>query len=142
MPLFPPGAGILSYAGTGPITLENLAARIRELRTRAHYLERTDLDLVESRQHAQVELGDVAAVKAYVDALKALLSTGAIVAQKASLRSFLKRIEMNLSQVVTDYIILLKTPRNSTFGFFWLPLLQSRHGLRKEGGTHPGRGRL
>jgi hypothetical protein len=98
-----------------------------------------------------------------------LLSTGAIVAQKASLRSFLKGIEMHLSQVVTDYIILLKTRRNSTFGFFWFPLLQSRrsislagrpqrsdpaeskgrlsvaqsrHGLRKDGGRHPGRGRL
>jgi hypothetical protein len=89
------------------------------------------IDLVESRQDAKAAMVDAAVMKGYVEALKALLSTGAIVAQKASLRSFLKRIEMNLSQVVTDYIILLKTPRNSIFGFFWLPLLQSRHGLRK-----------
>jgi site-specific DNA recombinase len=50
-------------------------------------------------------------VKAYVDDLKALLSTGSIVEQKSFLRSFVKRIEVNLPQVVIDYTMPLKTQK-------------------------------
>lgn len=47
----------------------------------------------------------------YADDLKALLSKGSIVEQKSFLRSFIKRIEVNRSQVVIDYTIPLETKK-------------------------------
>jgi hypothetical protein len=49
-----------------------------------------------------------AKVKAYVDDLNALFSKGSIMGQKAFLRSFVKRIEIDQPRVVLDYTIPLK----------------------------------
>jgi hypothetical protein len=63
---------------------------------------------METIRDVKVELLEASIVKAYVDDLKALLSTGSIVEQKSFLRSFVKRIEVNLPQVVIDYTMPLK----------------------------------
>ena len=58
--------------------------------------------LIESIREAKVELLEASVVRAYVDNLKALLSKGSIVERKSFLRSFVKRIEVNLPQVVVN----------------------------------------
>jgi hypothetical protein len=56
-----------------------------------------------------VDLLEPSVVRAYVNDLRALLSKGSIVEQKSFLRSFVKRIEANLPQVVITYTLPLKT---------------------------------
>jgi hypothetical protein len=58
-----------------------------------------------------VDLLEASVVRAYVDDFKALLSKGSIVEQKSFLRSFVKRIEVNLPQVVVNYTLPLKTQK-------------------------------
>src|SRR4029453_13348618 len=74
-------------------------------------LEEKRLDLVETVRDIKVELLEASIVKAYVDDLKALLGKGSIVEQKSFLRSFVKQIEVNLPQVVINYIMPLKAQK-------------------------------
>jgi hypothetical protein len=74
-------------------------------------LEEKRVDLIEGIQEAKMELLETSVVRAYVDDLKALLSKGSIVEQKSFLRSFVKRIEVNLPQVVVNYTPPLKTQK-------------------------------
>jgi hypothetical protein len=90
--------------------VEDLAPRIRELKAQMDDLERNRMDLVESIREAKVELLEASVVRAYVDDLKALLE-GSIMEQKSFLRSFVKRIEANLPQVVISYIMPLKSQK-------------------------------
>ena len=96
---------------TGRLEMEDLAPRIKELKTQIDNLETKRVDLVESIRDAKVELLEASVVKAYVDDLKSLLSRGSIVEQKSFLRSFVKRIEVNLPHVVIDYTIPLETKK-------------------------------
>jgi hypothetical protein len=74
-------------------------------------LEEKRVDLIEGIREAKMELLETSVVRAYVDDLKALLSKGSIVEQKSFLRSFVKRIEVNLPQVVVNYTLPLKTQK-------------------------------
>ncbi|GAI81368.1 unnamed protein product, partial [marine sediment metagenome] len=47
-------------------------------------------------------------VKEYVSDLKNLLSNGTIIEQKSFIKSFIKRIEINLPKVMIDYTVPLK----------------------------------
>jgi hypothetical protein len=69
------------------------------------------LDLVETVRDLKVELLEASIVKAYVDDLKALLGKGSIVEQKSFLRSCVEQIEVNLPQVVINYIMPLKAQK-------------------------------
>src|SRR5215472_1837320 len=96
---------------TGKLEVEDLAPRIKELKIQMDGLEEKRSDLVESIREARVDLLEASVVRAYVDDLKALLSKGSIVEQKSFLRSFVKRIEVNLPQVVINYTMPLKTQK-------------------------------
>jgi hypothetical protein len=96
---------------TGKLDVEDLAPRIRELKAQMDDLEEKRTDLTESIREERVDLLEVSVVRAYVDDLKALLSKGSIVEQKSFLRSFVKRIEVNLPQVVVNYTMPLKTQK-------------------------------
>jgi hypothetical protein len=74
-------------------------------------LEEKRSDLVESIREARIDLLEASVVRTYVDDLKALLRKGSIVEQKTFLRSFVKRIEVNLPQVVVTYTMPLKTQK-------------------------------
>jgi hypothetical protein len=74
-------------------------------------LEQKRIDLMESIREAKVDLLEASVVRAYVDDLKALLSKDSIVEQKSLLRSFVKRIEVDLPQVVLNYTMPLKTQK-------------------------------
>jgi hypothetical protein len=63
---------------------------------------------LETIRHVKLDLLETSIVKAYVDDFSILLSTGSIVEPKSFLRSFVKRIEANLPQVVINYTMPLK----------------------------------
>jgi site-specific DNA recombinase len=96
---------------TGKLDVEDLAPRIKELKAQVDQLEDKRIDLMETIRDVKVELLEASIVKAYVDDLKSLLSTGSIVEQKSFLRSFVKRIEVNLPQVVINYTMPLKAQK-------------------------------
>jgi len=50
----------------------------------------------------------------YVEALKALLSHGTFMEQKAFLRSFIKRIEFDPGQVAIDYTVPMPIDKDTT----------------------------
>ena len=66
-------------------------------------------DLKENIRDFKVGLIDASIVKDYVDDLKALLNKGSIVERKSFLRSFSKRIEVNLPQIIINYTNPLET---------------------------------
>jgi len=65
--------------------------------------------LKESIRYDKVRLIDISIVKDYMDDLKASLIKVSIVERKSFLRSFSKRIEVNLPQVIINYTIPLET---------------------------------
>jgi site-specific DNA recombinase len=96
---------------TGKLEVEDLAPRIKELKAQTDDLEEKRVNLIESIREAKVDLLEASVVRAYVDDLKGLLSKASIVEQKSFLRSFVKRIEVNLPQVVVNYTLPLKTQK-------------------------------
>jgi len=96
---------------TGKPDVEDLFPRIKDLKAQVDQLEERRLDLMETIQNVKLDLLKTSVVKAYVDDLSGLLSTGSIVEQKSFLRSFVKRIEVNLPQVVINYTMPLKAQK-------------------------------
>jgi hypothetical protein len=112
--------------------VEDLALRIKGLKAQMDKLEESRIDLMESIREAEVDLLEASVVRAYVDALNTLLSKGSIVEQKSFLRSFVKRIDVNLPQVVINYTMPPKNTkgrttrkRSSTSCLCWLPFVDS-----------------
>ncbi len=88
---------------TGKLSLDDLAPRIKELKTRQDDLGKarvqTEADLVlEGVQHVDVET-----VKSYAQDLRSLLEESDFTQSKAFLRSFVKRIVINGSQAKIQY---------------------------------------
>ena len=110
---------------TGKLEMEHLAPRIKELKGQLDKLEGKRIDLAESIRDAKVELLDASVVKAYVEDLKGLLSKGSILEQKSFLRSFIKRVEVNLPKVAIDYTIPLETKKVEPLTREVLPFAQS-----------------
>ena len=96
---------------TGKLELEDLAPRIKALRSQMGDLEKKRLAVVESLKETTVELLGVPRVRAYVEDLRELLSKGTIVEQKAFLRSFIKRIEVHHPHIALEYTIPLNAKR-------------------------------
>ena len=96
---------------TGQLGPEDLAPRIKELRAHIADLQRTRAELLERIHNAKVARLTASAIQAYVDDLQGLLSKGSILEQRSFLRSFVKRIEVNLPQVAIDYTIPLETEK-------------------------------
>ena len=90
---------------TGKVSLDDLAPRIKELKTRQD-------ELVKARVQLQAEIVsqgathvDAETVKSYAEDLKSLLEEADITESKTFLRSFIKRIEINKSEAVINYSI-------------------------------------
>ena len=80
---------------SGTLEAEDLAPRIRELRTQSKDLQREQEELVESLKENKDEFLDPATVKAYSKDLKILLGKGSITEQRMFLRSFIRGIDVN-----------------------------------------------
>ena len=88
---------------TGKLSLDDLASRIKELRTRQDELHKARLQLeVEMATQGATHI-DAETVKSYAEDLKSLLEEADITESKAFLRSFIKRIEINKSEGVIQY---------------------------------------
>ena len=88
---------------TGNLSLDDLAPRIKELRTRQNELSKARLQLEAEEITQGIKHVDAETIKSYARDLKSLLEEADIAESKAFLRSFVKRIEINKSQVVIHY---------------------------------------
>ena len=88
---------------TGKLCLDDLATRIKDLRTQQDTLSRARLEL-EAKMSAQtIRHVDVEVVRSYANDLSSLLEEADIVESKAFLRSFVKRVEIDKSEAVIHY---------------------------------------
>ena len=110
---------------TGKLGIDELAPRIRELKARIDELEKQRNSFVEDLESEEVELLSAPAVKEYADDLRSLLSRGSIMEQKSFLRSFVKRIEVNLPDVAIDYTIPLESKKVEPLAREVLPFAQN-----------------
>ncbi len=95
---------------TGELELDDLAPRIKELKTRQDELNKAKIQIEAEMVARGVEQVDTAIVKAYAQDLRALLEEADFTERKAFLRSFIKRIEVNKEQVTIYYN--LPTPQD------------------------------
>ncbi|MFH1892736.1 MAG: hypothetical protein ABIK83_08670 [Candidatus Zixiibacteriota bacterium] len=91
---------------TGKIKLEQLTPRIRQHTERAEKLKRERIDLQESMQRENVQINR-AQMLHYVDDLRLLLSESSIAEQRSFLKSFVKRIEIEPTELTLEYTLPL-----------------------------------
>jgi len=89
----------------GTMSDSDAAPRIRELRTEQIRLQKANEEAIADLEDTEPKELDTRQVLGYVEDLRALLSTGAFLGQKAILRSFIKRIDFNTDQVAIKYTI-------------------------------------
>ena len=88
---------------TGKLQPDDLALRIRELKTRQDELNKARVQIEAEMVVRGVDQVDVAMVKTYAQDLRSLLEEAEFTERKAFLRSFIKRIEVNKRQVTVNY---------------------------------------
>jgi len=88
---------------TGKLNLDDLAPRIRELKSRQDELSKIRIQLEAEAVARGVEQVDTALVKEYAQDLRSLLEEADLTERKAFLRSFIKRIEVNKGQATVHY---------------------------------------
>ncbi len=93
---------------TGKLDIEYLAPRIRELKSQIDILKEKRVKIVESIKVAKINTLNSSEVKKYASDLKNLLSKGTIIEQKSFIKSFIKRIEINLPKAIIEYTVPLK----------------------------------
>lgn len=93
---------------TGKLDIEYLAPRIKELKSQIDILKEKREKIVENFKTTEIKTLKSSEVKEYVSDLKKLLSNGTIIEQKSFIKSFIKRIEINLPKVMIDYTVPLK----------------------------------
>jgi hypothetical protein len=79
---------------TGKLDMDDLAPRIKELRSQIEALKRARIDLELQRASESIQASK-AQVKAYSDDLRALLEDGSVFERKSFLRTFIQRIDMD-----------------------------------------------
>ena len=88
---------------TSKLSLDDLAPRIKELRTRQDELSKARLQLEAEKITRGIKHVDAEVIKSYARDLKSLLEEVDIAESKAFLRSFIKRIEIDKSLAVVHY---------------------------------------
>lgn len=98
---------LYSALETGKIDLEDLAPRIKELRSQQKELEEKRNGLLDAMNEESPQALNLTTVQEYVSSMKTLLVNSSFIEQKSFLRSFIKKIELNEPQVVIDYTMPL-----------------------------------
>ena len=88
---------------TGKLALDDLAPRIKKLKNEIDELEHKRNKAMEETKKPQALPFGLNTLKEYVSDLASLLKNGTILEQKTFLRSFIKRIVVNLPQVTIEY---------------------------------------
>ena len=117
---------------TGKLQLDDLAARIKELKVRQDQLSMTIVEIEAEMIAVGVEQVDIDVVKTYVRDLRGLLEEADFIERKAFLRSFIKRIEVNKKQVTMHYNLPLATNRKTKdqIGVLSIETLGGDRGIR------------
>ncbi len=92
---------------TGKLDIEDLAPRIKDLRVQQKELQEKRDELLGKMNDKTNHVLNLEMVKEYVSNLKTLLSGSSFIEQKSFLRSFIKRIELNVPQIVINYTVPL-----------------------------------
>jgi site-specific DNA recombinase len=90
---------------TNKLSLDDLAPRIKELRSRQYELKKTKIQLEAEKVKRGIKHVDAEVVKSYAADLKCLLEEANVVESKAFLRSFIKRIEIDGENARVHYIL-------------------------------------
>jgi site-specific DNA recombinase len=94
--------------------MDDLAPRIKELRAHQHELQRRREHLKERIESKNPETSEAYKVMEYVRELEQVLNQASFLQQKAFLRSFVKRVEVNPDRIVLDYSIPMPLEKNRT----------------------------
>lgn len=109
---------------TGKLDVDDLAPRIKELKTQIDTLEQKRNEILEEIDTPQSLPFNAQSLKAYVQDLADLLSKGSIVEQKSFLRSFIERIVVNHPEAEVFYNIPIINNKGRTSKSEVLPMLQ------------------
>ena len=88
---------------TGKLAFDELAPRIKDLRSRQDELSKASIQLEAEMAAQGATHVDAHTIKSYAEDLKSLLDEADITESKAFLRSFVKRVEINKSEGVIQY---------------------------------------
>jgi len=107
---------------TEKLSIDDVAPRIKELKSQMDKLEDTRRELSDQIEGKKIERLSIDDIKAYAGDLRNLLSKGSIIEQKTFLRSFIKRIDVNMPKVVVNYTLPIRPyeTRNSEEEFYLL----------------------
>ncbi len=113
---------------TGKVNLDDLAPRIRELRSRLEKIlaRRNEIEIAMSDR--KVELADMKLVKSYVNDLRQTLDEGLLTDRRAFIRSFVKEIAVSRHEIRLVYTLPLLPDGLTEEGVGVLPIV--RHGGR------------
>jgi len=92
---------------TGKIRLDDLTPRIRELRNRQERLLSRRSELEAAMSDRKVELADLSTVRSYVSDLRNTLNESPLSERRAFIRSFVKEIIVNKTEVQLNYTLPL-----------------------------------
>jgi hypothetical protein len=96
---------------------DDAAPRIRELRAEQTRLHKAMDEALAELEDTGPKQPDGEAVLGYIQNLRAVLTKGTLIEQKAFLRSFIKRIELETGQVAIDYTISMPVEKDKTMVF-------------------------
>ena len=116
---------------TNKLSLDDLAPRIREIRSRQNELSKARLLLETEKVTRVVKHVDAETVKAYARDLECLLGEVDVVESKAFLRSFIRRIEIEGESAKVHYILPVPPDGRMKESLGVLPMVT----LGGEGGT-------
>ncbi len=91
---------------TGKIGLDDLAVRIRELRTQQEQLQARRIVIEAQLSDRKVELADMASLSGSLNDLQVLLSEGTLTERRSFIRSFVKDVTVKDSKGVINYTML------------------------------------
>ena len=105
--LVPFGDRLYDAIETGKIRLDDLTPRIRELRNRQERLLGRRSELEAAMSDRKVELADLSTVRGYVSDLRNTLNESPLSERRAFIRSFVKEIIVNKTEVQLNYTLPL-----------------------------------
>lgn len=88
---------------TGKLDLDDIALRIRELKTRQDQLQAKRIEIESQISDRKVDLADIENLMSYVDDLRDLLTEGSPAEQKVVLKGFVKEIRVTGDEVALTY---------------------------------------
>ena len=92
---------------TGKVELDDLAPRIRQLRTRQEQLQDRKIEIENMLSDRRVELADLKVVRHYVNDLRNLLSESPLTERRAFIRSFVKEVKVTGDEALLTYTMPL-----------------------------------